>query len=88
MGHVVWIGDILAFAVSPQMRGNAFAAVINLYALFIVLELDVFADQAVGDTVIALLNIHMVINVHLGCLPVKNTEPYRRQRPELGLLQL
>ena len=59
------------------MRGHPLAPVQDLHDVFRVTDLDLLADQSIGDAVVVALELDVVIDVDAGFLPASQliTDP-------------
>ena len=85
MGHVELVGDEGARLVDPHMGGDPFAPVVDLHDGVRVADVDLLADERVGDAVVGLLDVDMVIDVDRRLLPGGDRVAFRGKGRSAGL---
>lgn len=87
LGHVVELGAEPAPGAVPSMAGHPSAAVEDLHRVLGQPDLDFPVDQAVGNTVVVVVELDVVTQGDAAPLEGGELVPPRRQRAQRGPVQ-
>ena len=80
LGSMFIQGREAAWLVTAPMSGHAFALVEELDGRVREPHVHRLMNQGIGDAVVVVVNLNMVVDVHLGLLPLGEDEGFSRQR--------